>query len=155
MPTAIFLIGVPAAGKSSFRSILPGDFFVASSDDYIDAYAALENKTYNEVFKDTIGDATRHFNNQISMAISHGRMDLVVDRTNMTVASRKKVLSLLPKDWTKVALVFMPKDNEIWKNRLESRPGKDIPHNVLISMLMSYERPTEDEGFERVLTYFS
>jgi hypothetical protein len=36
------------------------------------------------------------------------------------------------------------------KQRLASRPGKEIPDAVVEGMLASFEMPTEEEGFDEI-----
>ena len=154
MTTATFLIGPPGAGKSTLREMIRAGCMVASSDDFIEHVAKSSGKTYDEVFKTAIDPATTHFNTQVTYAVQHGH-DLIVDRTNMNVASRKKVLARIPFEWKKRAIVLMPNDSLKWKERLDGRIGKKIPHDVITRMMASYERPTQAEGFGEILEYLT
>jgi hypothetical protein len=40
-----------------------------------------------------------------------------------------------------------------WKYRLENRPGKIIPQNILTNMTESYILPTVEEGFDMIAFY--
>ena len=104
MTTALFLVGLPGSGKSTFRELCKG-YLVASSDDFIETQARSEGKTYNDVFKKYIEPATKHFNHMVSHAVA-GKLPLIVDRTNLTISSRAKVLAKIPVNWTKIAVVF-------------------------------------------------
>lgn len=154
MPTATFLIGLPASGKSTFRDVSDPYCTVASSDDYIEAYALKNDMTYNEAFAAAIDDAQEHFERIVNQAVEDGR-DIVIDRTNLSVKSRSHVLKKIPEEWTKRAIVFKHIDYETWMQRLKGRAGKTIPNNVLISMMQSYQHPTKDEGFDEVMVYYT
>lgn len=152
MTTVTFLIGLPASGKSTWRELSRGGQYVASSDDFIESMAKSEDKTYNEVFQKCIEPATKHFNHIVSFAVTE-KKPLIVDRTNLTVKSRSRVLCRIPFDWHKVAIVFSCKDFEEWKRRLMNRPGKTIPVEVIQRMMKDFEAPTLAEGFDEILQY--
>lgn len=154
MTTATFLIGLPACGKTTWRDNSPHDAIVASSDDFIEAIAKASGKTYNDVFQDAIGPATKHFDHMVYSAVESNR-NLIVDRTNLTVKTRARVMQKIPVVWKKTAIVFKFRDFEEWKGRLMSRKGKLIPAQALMDMIDRYEKPTRDEGFDEVFTYFS
>lgn len=155
MPTMTMLIGLPGCGKSTFRSLLPpGDHIVASSDDFIDWYAKNHGKTYNDVFKDAIDLATKHYNEMASQAVLL-KQNLIIDRTNLTAVNRAKAMAIIPRDWKKVAIAFKFRDHTEWVIRLRSRIGKTIPKNVLADMIDRYEEPSKVEGFDEIYTYYS
>jgi predicted kinase len=155
MTSVTFLVGLPASGKSTYRATAGQHSYVASSDDFIEAFAKETSKTYNDVFQDAIGPATKHFDHMVHHAVAENR-DLIVDRTNLSVASRAKVLRRIPFDWEKRAIVFKCFDFEVWKKRLMNRPGKLIPAPVIVDMMLKqFERPTEAEGFHSITEYFT
>ena len=150
MPKLYMLIGVPAAGKSTWIS--NQDWMkgmpVVSSDRFIDEHAAKEGKTYNDVFDSYVKIATRLMENQVSIAKANGS-DIVWDQTNMSIKSRAKKLAMLD-GYEKIAVVFSTPEPEELARRLASRPGKSIPDHVMSSMINSYEEPTEEEGFKEI-----
>lgn len=150
MPKVIFLVGLPGTGKSTWlaRNITDGSI-VASSDDYIEGVARRMGKTYSEVFKEVIGDATNYFFNQIKIGVEDDR-DIYIDRTNLTIAGRAKINQLIPGHYTRGAVVFGRPDSEVHRRILDSRPGKHIPAGVIDGMAKSYERPGYDEGFDTI-----
>lgn len=154
MTVATFLVGLPASGKSTWRETSRSDSYVASSDDFIEAIARDAKKTYNEVFKEAISPATRHFDHMVFHAIAENK-SVIVDRTNLTVDSRRKVLIKIPTSWKKVAIVFKCQDFEVWRDRLMNRPGKLIPAGVIMSMMSRYQKPTPEEGFDEIVRYFT
>lgn len=151
MPKLYMLIGVPASGKSTWvRNNVDPRAVVASSDDYLEAMAAREGKTYNEVFDKYIKAANQHVNTTVDMAMNKG-LDIVWDQTNLTKKSRAGKLSRFGDEWEKIAVVFPTPDDDEWKKRLDSRPGKTIPSNILLGMKSSIEMPTKDEGFDEII----
>ena len=151
MPTLYMLIGVPGSGKSTWvRSNVDPRAIIASSDDYIEAMASREGKTYSEVFDQHIKAANQHVATTVAAAISKGA-DIVWDQTNLNAKSRKPKLATIPDEYEKIAVVFPTPSDDEWKKRLDSRPGKTIPSNILLGMKSSVQMPTADEGFDEVI----
>lgn len=154
MPECTILVGVPGSGKSTWiynNFSISGD--VVSSDNIIEEIAEEWGYSYDEIFKDVIGFADRVFWDQIKNW-SNERFDLIIDRTNMSVKSRRKYFDiLLPKGYTFHAVVFPTPEEVEWKRRLASRPGKTIPQDILNSMQKSFVMPTTEEGFSSVTMY--
>lgn len=150
MPKLYMLIGVPAAGKSTWikSQEFASKSVVVSSDRFIDEHAAKEGKTYNDVFADYAPIAMRLMNNQVLIAQAND-FDIIWDQTNTSVKSRKAKLEMLPK-YEKIAVFFQTPEPEVLAYRLESRPGKSIPWNVMRSMIANLQEPTEEEGFTEI-----
>ena len=150
MPKVYMLIGVPGAGKSTWLASQhwAKDIPVVSSDRFIDAHAEKEGKTYNEVFKDYAPIAMRLMDNQVLICKANN-CDVIWDQTNTSVKTRAKKLDVLA-DYEKIAVVFRTPEKEEHDRRLNSRPGKAIPENVMRSMIENFEEPTEEEGFKEI-----
>jgi predicted kinase len=151
--TYYMLTGVPASGKSTWireSFTMPN---VISSDAYIEFLARCSGQTYNQVFQDSIKDA-QTFSDKCLRSLIAGRQTIIHDQTNLSVKSRRAKLSLIPSHYRKVAVAFTaPMFNDAnWYDRLESRPGKTIPNNVLYTMLQTYVLPIKEEGFDEVMT---
>ena len=147
-------VGTPASGKSTWireevnaRNLYPNPI-VLSSDGIIEELCQAEGLTYDEGFSKYIKRATAEFFQLLTVNLSLGK-NVMVDRTNLTRTSRKKILDLVPEDYKKVAIVFYC-DPDIQDERLLSRPGKTIPPHVIKSMRGSYEPPELDEGFDSI-----
>jgi predicted kinase len=56
---------------------------------------------------------------------------------------------MLP-DYEHIAVVFDTPSQDDLEKRLASRPGKNIPWEVVNSMINNFEMPTEGEGFKEV-----
>ncbi len=151
MPKLYMLIGVPASGKSTWikNQEWPSNTVVVSSDLFIDDHATKEGKTYNEVFNDYIKIATKLMENQVLIAQAND-CNIVWDQTNTSAKSRKAKLAMLP-NYEKIAVFFQTPEPEVLAWRLDSRPGKSIPWNVMRSMIENLQAPTDDEGFKEIL----
>lgn len=148
------MVGLPGSGKSTIvekaLQYMP-EAFVYSTDQYIENVAARNGHTYNDAFRDTIGEATKAMDLMLAQAIAKGN-DIIWDQTNMSSKKRKAILSKVPSDYFRMAYVIPPPatDQEwvILGVRLSDRPGKNIPAHVVESMASIYTQPTLDEGFD-------
>ena len=150
MNTLYMLIGVPCAGKSTWIKSCSIDAVVLSTDDKIEAAAAAEGKTYNDMFKSVIGEAEKQMHADAAAAFAAGR-DVIWDQTNVTAKTRGKKLNRVPAHYEKVAVYFVTPDNAELQRRLANRPGKTIPANIVMGMVSQLEMPTAEEGFDRII----
>jgi len=144
------LIGVPASGKSTWirDQIWALGLTVVSTDAFVEDYAKAQGKTYSEVFKDYMPTAVDLMAKQVVIAREHGHT-VVWDQTSTTVVSRIRKFNMLP-DYEHIAVVFRTPDLDVLKERLASRPGKEVPWEVVQSMIDNFEIPTEEEGFKEI-----
>jgi predicted kinase len=156
MPIIVVMCGLPASGKSYAvnRFLEQGDMVVCSTDAYIEKYACMVGKTYNDVFSECIDEATKVMWQTFYDAVK-ARNDIIMDQTNLTVKKRKYILDCLESvyanaEYYKVAYVVPMPDMNTWQARLRGRPGKTIPSNVLNSMATNYVKPTLCEGFDAI-----
>jgi hypothetical protein len=75
--------------------------------------------------------------------------DIIWDQTSTTIASRARKFNMLP-DYYHIAVVFPTPAIEVLKERLASRPGKEIPWEVIQGMIDNFEYPTNEEGFKEI-----
>ena len=145
------LIGVPGSGKSTRikNQEWLKDVPVVSTDNFVEAYAKEQGKTYNEVFKDYMPIAVKLMANQ-ALICQANNVDVVWDQTSTTAVSRKRKFNTLP-NYEHIAVVFLTPEPEELARRLASRPGKNIPTDVMRSMINNFEMPTIDEGFKEII----
>ena len=150
MPKCYQLIGVPGSGKSTWikNQIWALGLSVVSTDNFVEAYAHMQDKTYTEVFKEYMPVAVRLMANQVEVCKANG-VDVIWDQTSTTLASRTRKFNMLP-DYEHIAVVFKTPEPEELAQRLASRPGKDIPDRVIADMIADWEEPTLEEGFAEI-----
>ncbi len=147
----IMLCGIPTSGKSTYVKKLKSmkyweNAVVLSTDNYIEEQAKRLGMTYNEIFDDTISDATRELELQLNMAKDKGN-DIIYDQTNLSKKTRRKKLSKLPSYYRRTAVWFQIDLEEALK-RNKMRDGKFIPESILKRMYHQFEVPTYDEEFD-------
>jgi len=143
------LVGVPGSGKTTWVQKEHPSLAYASTDKYIEQFAAESGHTYNYIFKASIKTATSRMFDDVSEFLDDQK-DFIWDQTNLTKKSRATKIALVAKkDYTIVAVVFETPKN--LQERLAQRPGKNIPSYVLDSMIKSYEAPSLDEGFTKIM----
>jgi predicted kinase len=150
VPKCYQLIGVPCAGKSTWikNQTWALGLTIVSTDPWVEDYARSQGKTYSEVFKDYMPRAVELMSGQVVRAreLDH---TIIWDQTSTTIASRAKKFRMLP-DYEHIAVVFTTPDIAVLKERLASRPGKEIPWEVVQGMIDNFEMPSEEEGFKEI-----
>ena len=160
MKKCLILVGLPATGKSTWvDSLIDDDPYVSdpraywpvhSTDNIVEEIADNYGFTYNGIWKDTIGLATRLYNRDLQETIKN-KYSCIIDRTNLTIGSRNKIISLFkPQGYTIQVMVFSKPDDIEWDRRLSSREGKNIPKEQLDSMIERYQEPSKEEGIDEI-----
>ena len=143
----VVLVGLPGAGKTTWRRerYLDIDMAVVSRDDIRRCVFGVEfdrdlermvNDIYEGMLLEVVGAARR--------------MPVVVDCTNLTRRTRRQLISLAHVfDRKPVAVVFDLDPEECWKRKKGT--GSAMTRAEFDRLVRSYERVSEDEGFERVI----
>ncbi len=148
-PVCVLLVGLPASGKSTWRTSLGTNFAFLSTDDYVEEVAKANGTTYDRMWEKTIDEATNVMHEEFRDAVA-ARQSIVIDRTNLTAKSRRRYLSQLPKTYSKVAVYFEIEEG-LRQMRLQGREGKHIPKAADDQLRSVYVRPSKDEGFDMIL----
>ncbi len=152
MNKLFLLVGIPASGKSTWvkNQVWAKNCVVVSTDEFVEDYAKECGQTYSEVFEDYMPTAVRLMTEKVIRAREAGK-DIIWDQTSCTVETRAKKIRMLP-DYYKIAVVFKIPDMEELMIRLSSRPGKNIPWEVVSDMSnkLKSQPPTEEEGFDEI-----
>lgn len=139
-----------AAASEVGRSLT---FVTASTDNIIEMYAHNNNLTYDQAYRAvSFKDVERQFKREIGEAIEL-KINLIVDRTNLSPKSRNKALGRVTADYFKIGVAFTL-DERVRMERLASRKaeiGKSIPSDTLRDMNKTYVSPSRDEGFDFVI----
>jgi predicted kinase len=153
MPECVMLVGIPCSGKSTYVNELKKlsyweNAVVLSTDNYIEKQAQRMGMTYNQIFDDVIGDATRELELEFIMAKDKGK-NLIWDQTNLTVKTRRKKLLKIPSFYARGVIYFEISLEEALE-RNKNREGKFIPESILKRMYHQLEIPTRNEDFDYV-----
>lgn len=151
MPKCYQLIGVPGSGKSTWikNQVWALGTNVVSTDAWVEDYASRTGKTYSEVFTEYMPIAVKLMADHVIKCRNDG-VDIIWDQTSTTVNSRARKFNMLP-DYEHIAVVFKTPEHKELMRRLWSRPGKEIPEQVIASMIAGWEEPTTDEGFIEII----
>ena len=150
MSKVYVLVGVPGSGKSTWISQQEWakNCVVVSTDAWVEDYAQRMGKTYSEVFTEYMPVAVKLMADTIVRAREAGK-DIIWDQTSTTVKSRRRKFNMLP-DYDHIAVVFPTPEKEELARRLANRLGKNIPADVMRTMIDGFEMPTEEEGYKEI-----
>lgn len=151
-PNFIMMVGLPGSGKTNtvrqlVANMADRDYVVLSPDDVVVAMGMPEGLNYTEsVRKFGFKKAEIIFFDQLKQALGD-RKYVIVDRTNLTVKIRAKLLRKGPSGYTKTA-VICEVEPDVLQRRLEERADraeKLIPNKVLTNMITAYQPPARPE----------
>jgi predicted kinase len=155
-PEIIVMVGLPGSGKSTIinntLAASEKEYVVVSSDDEIERLAKDQGLDYNSGFDQFIKPATAIMNQKFKDAIRDGK-SVIWDQTNISDKKRASILSQVPSNYKKIAIVFEVDEAELNKrlSKREKETGKKIPPYVIKNMAASYVRPTKCEGFDEII----
>lgn len=128
----IVLVGLPAAGKSTF---------------YRERFA----ETHFQISKDLFPSARKPAKTQDRMlreALTEGR-DVVIDNTNASVEERSGILAAAKEQRAKTVAYIFPAKVADCRERNAKREGKaNVPLVALYATAKRMRFPTADEGFD-------
>lgn len=155
------MVGLPGSGKSTWvrqQADIESTFdnlteFCYSTDNIITDLAEEYGMTYNQAFPMLIEFATKVNDEYLFTLLKKSDTYTIYwDQTNLTRNTRRKKLNRFPGHYEKHCVYFpVDTNNPDWYTRLNGRPDKTIPENVLNSMIATLEVPTLDEGFDSII----
>lgn len=160
-PICTVMVGLPAMGKSTLIDGMYKDSetWIYSTDMFIEAVAEDNGITYDEAFASNI-KAAGEFNEQKLNSMIKLSKDIIWDQTNLGVGKRRKIINRMKQAGYDVHCVFIvpPEaghldDLKVWKYRLQNRPGKTIPNEIISNMMENLVTPTIEEGFDMITFY--
>ena len=152
MSKVYVLVGVPASGKTTWinNQNWIDHCVMVSTDEFVEDYAKQCGLTYSEVFDDYMPTAVELMLNKVIWARDNGK-DIIWDQTSCSIATRAKKIRMLS-DYYKIAVVFKTPSTVELQERLASRPGKNVPWEVVSDMAqkLEVEPPSKEEGFDEI-----
>ena len=148
----MLLVGPTLSGKSTWIrnnyptiNVISRDEIVmevAGTRDYNKAFETVDQKLVDRVLVERLAGANLT------------KTSTIVDMTNMTVKRRAQTLRYFDDSFYKIAVVFPILSDEQYQMRNIDRNSKEnkwIPPSVIKSMIDSYQEPTSDEGFSKII----
>ncbi len=149
----ILLIGHPLVGKSTFikNKLNNLDFNLISRDNIILELSSTKeyNKAWDEV---NHKEVDRILNKRIDNSILNNE-SVVIDMTNLTKKRRKGFINRF-NDYYKVGILFDILSSDEIKSRNEKRNNEEskyINESIINTMISSYQTPTKEEGFDKII----
>ena len=151
-PFVMMLIGPTLSGKSTYiRNNYPNTQVISRDEIVMEVFGSRD---YNLAFKEVDQkEVDRVLATRIKEA-NDLKTSVIIDMTNMTVKRRMATLRNFDKDFSRVAVVFPILSEEEYTKRNIDRNAKEnkwIPPFVIKSMIDSYQEPTLDEGYDRII----
>lgn len=119
----------------------------ASSDDIIDLICGGQGRDYTEMYNQYSSLARDGFWHRLRLAAATRTTLIVADRTLITEDQRLAVINAVREecpDYKVVMIDFFPPNKEEWERRLNGRPGKIIPPEVMESMAAARTYASDD-----------
>ena len=124
----------------------------------LELIAEQQGKTYDEIFDREVRNASKMVMKDLAhvKAMKH---NAIWDQTNLTKKHRLKILKHFnPDDYRRHCIALVPPRDDAemaeWRKRLNSRPGKTIPVDVMERMINQYTPiNTVEEEFD-IIEYF-
>lgn len=156
------LVGLPNSGKSTLRAEmqkLNKHLFVVSRDDMLEDFYQRktgEIKDYNTMYRFLHEDAVllkefkKEFEDLLN-SIAKNKSDILIDMTQLSLSSRRKMLNHFPK-FHKKAIVVMTDDDTLQErnDKRYEETGKFISKTVIENMRTSFTFPVLEEGFDEI-----
>lgn len=153
-PTCFILVGHVGSGKSVLSKVLKikHSARVLSTDDYINSKAFASGETYNEGFDKYIKAAEKSFNADVKDSITD-KANVIIDRTNLTVKSRKKIIDKYKAAGYSIMAVVVraSKARRDEVNIQRALTGRDIDDTIRNDMEKRYQEPSLEEGFDKII----
>lgn len=151
-PFVMMLIGPTLSGKSTYiRSNYPNVEVISRDEIVMEVFGSRD---YNLAFKEV---DQKEVDRALAARLKEAndlKTSVIIDMTNMTVKRRMATLRNFDKGFSRVAVVFPILSDEEYAKRNIDRNAKEnkwIPPFVIKSMIDSYQEPTLDEGYDRII----
>ena len=151
-PFVMMLIGPTLSGKSTYiRNNYPNTEVISRDEIVMEVFGSRD---YNLAFKEVDQkEVDRVLATRLKEA-NDLKTSVIIDMTNMVVKRRMATLRNFDKDVSRIAVVFpILSDEEYTKRNIDrnAKENKWIPPFVIKSMIDSYQEPTLEEGYDRII----
>lgn len=148
----MMLIGPTLSGKSTYiRNNYPNTEVISRDEIVMEVFGSRD---YNLAFKEVDQkEVDRVLSTRLKEA-NDLKTNVIIDMTNMVVKRRMSTLRNFDKDFSRIAVVFpILSDEEYTKRNIDrnAKENKWIPPFVIKSMVDSYQEPTLEEGYNRII----
>lgn len=151
-PFVMMLIGPTLSGKSTYiRNNYPNVQVISRDEIVMEVFGSRD---YNLAFKEVDQKEVDRVLAKRLKDKNDLKTNVIIDMTNMTVKRRMATLRNFDKDFSRIAVVFPILSDEEYSKRNIGRNAKEnkwIPPFVIKSMIDSYQEPTLDEGYDRII----
>lgn len=151
-PFVMMLIGPTLSGKSTYiRNNYPNVEVISRDEIVMEVFGSRD---YNLAFKEV---NQKEVDRTLALRLKEAsdlKKSVIIDMTNMTVKRRMATLINFDEDFSRIAIVFPILSEEEYAKRNIARNAKEnkwIPPAVIKYMIDSYEEPTLEEGYDRVI----
>ena len=151
-PFVMMLIGPTLSGKSTYIRNNYANTAVISRDEIV--MEVFGSRDYNLAFKEVDHKEVDRLLALRLKAANDSKTNVIVDMTNMVVKRRMSTLKNFDDNFSRVAVVFPILSEEEYTKRNHDRnvnENKWIPPFVIKSMVDSYQEPTLEEGYDRII----
>jgi predicted kinase len=151
-PFVMMLIGPTLSGKSTYiRNNYPNVQVISRDEIVMEVFGSRD---YNLAFKEVDQkEVDRVLATRLKEA-NDLKTSVIIDMTNMVVKRRIATLRNFDKNFSRIAVVFPILSDEEYSKRNIDRNAKEnkwIPPFVIKSMIDSYQEPTLEEGYDRIV----
>ena len=150
MKEIVYLTGLPASGKTTYRIAEYPNHAVISNDEVTEAYAARHHLNYGEAWQRlSSNDVVREGKKRFEKAVKEGR-NIVIDNTNLTVESRALYRAA---GYVLKAVVFVISEDQRKQNARHRKAsgGKFIDESTVCEMRKKFVLPIKSEGFSEII----
>lgn len=145
-PIAYVLVGLPGSGKSTWAASHPERLPIASTDAFIEAYAAENHLSYAEAFKQHESQAKQLLKRRLNELIA-AKSPFIWDQTNITARKRRAVYSKLHPTHRVIYVCFcVPVEICIARVEERERQAGEVINRKLIklwSSMVTFPEPGE------------
>jgi putative nucleotidyltransferase with HDIG domain len=152
--TITLLVGPPLSGKTTWIKDNKKAAIVISRDEILMKMSNHEN--YNDAWNSVDqNEVDREFNVQLSTAVK-ARKDIIIDKTNCSLRSRRSILGQVPKSYFRKAVVFYTPYEELLKRGVVRTvsESKYVDERSIQEIIKSYFSPLYD-SFDEIIEIFN